>query len=202
METDAFTDWENTAKGLWPVRIDRMFRNLLLHRVPKKATRWCEKRPYNVRFIPEILQYFGPEARFIHIVRDPRAVCTSRHPANPESYWVDPDRWVQDVKMGLDYLYHPQVLTIRYEDLISDTEAQIRMICDFLGEECGAEILSWPENATVRSHDSWYGKITDIQKASLEKWRAEEHRARVVEVMKYPGVEELMKVIQNFTANQ
>lgn len=176
-----------------------MYRNLLLHRVPGEATRWCEKRPYNVRFISEILQYFGSEARFIHIVRDPRAVCTSRHPENPESYWVDPARWVQDVKSGLEHLHHPQVFTLRYEDLIMETEKQIRGICGFLGEECTGEILNWVEHAKVRSHDSWFGEITGIQKTPLESWKAQEHQARVEEVMKCPGVDELMEIIQNFT---
>ena len=173
-----------------------MYRKLLLNDVPQEATRWCEKRPYNVRYIPEILHYFGADATFIHIVRDPRAVCTSVHPSDPGRYWVSPERWTQDVKAGLDFVNHRQVKTIRYEKLVLDTENEIRGLCEFMRVECRPEILDWTQHAKVRSHDSWFGGISQMNPKSLEKWKNKNHKLRVEGIMKYPGVSTLLKQIE------
>lgn len=182
-ETDAFTEWESTSRGLEPVRLDRLYRALLRHSIPKSKHRWCEKRPANVHFIPQLLQYFGSEMRFIHLLRDPRAVCTSVHPEIPNQYWVPVERYIQDVSAGLLYREHPQVLTLRYEDIVVSPQDQIRQICEFVGEEPVSEILHWAEHATVKKNRAWFGGLEDMHTRSLMKWSALEHDQRVAEVM-------------------
>lgn len=193
-EVDAFTEWVTDVDGsLEPVRIDRMYRYLITNKIPGEVTRWCEKRPYNVRYIPEILEYHGEGTKFIHIVRDARAVCTSKHPQKPGEYWVSVDRWVNDVSAGLEHFDNPQVLTIKYEDLILSPEKLISQICEFIEEEPVEEIINWYENATVRENRAWFGGVTDIQKESLKKWQKPENRERVEEIMNDPRVQNLME---------
>lgn len=109
-----------------PIRLDILYEYLARHQVPDSCTRWCEKTPKNILFCKQILECFGKNSRFIHVVRDGRDVVTSRHPTDPSTFWVKPTRWIQDVEAGLDYEKHPQVLTLRYEDLVTDPEDTLK----------------------------------------------------------------------------
>lgn len=193
VETDAFTQWERTAEKLRPVREDRFYRYLLTHKIPVSSHRWCEKRPFNVRYINEILEYFGSACRFVHIVRDPRAVCTSLHPANPDHYWVSPNRYVQDVSAGLLHIGHPQVYTLKYENLIANLSQEIRKLCDFLEEDLVAEIIDWHQYATVRKNKAWFEGVKRIHQASISRWKAPEHAVRVQEVLSNERIQGLMR---------
>ena len=192
-EVDAFTKWEKRADGLYPVRQDRMYRQLLWRSIPASAHRWCEKRPFNVRHIGNILTYFGPGARFIHIYRDARQVCVSRHPDDPSRYWVPLSRWINDTSAGLAFRDHPQVFTINYNDLVLEPEKAIREICAFIEEEPVDEILNWFNHATVRQHSAWFNGLEKIQTKPLEKWKKEENKERVNEIMSDEKVVALMK---------
>lgn len=113
-----------------------------------EAHRWCEKTPKNILFAEEILNYFGPDARFLHIVRDGRNVVTSRHPGRPDSYYVPPERWVRDVSAAREVEHHPQLKTVRYEDLTSSPLQSLRDIFDFLGESCPeSKLKAYPESS-------------------------------------------------------
>lgn len=191
-ETDAFTQWKNGK----PLRIDRMYRLLLTRKIPETVWRWCEKRPSNVRQIEQILHYFGPEARFIHLVRDPRAVCTSVHPQNPGEYWIPVERYVNDVNAGLVFRDHPQVLTVKYETLVLQTEQCIRELCDFLGEEPVTEIHNWYDRATVRSDRAWFQGLQEIHTASLDRWKLPEHEKRINEILERTEIRDLMERLE------
>ncbi len=191
-EVDAFTTWTKTTAGYKPVRQDRMYRELIWRTIPRSAHRWCIKRPFNVLHIEEILDYFGPGAKFIHIYRDPRQVCVSRHPDDPSKYWVPIGRWVRDTRAGWDFKDHPQVFTINYNDLVLNTEPIIRKMCDFLEEDVVDEILNWYDHATFRTNSAWFGQLENIQTRSLEKWKKPENKERVDEIMADDNVRVLM----------
>ncbi len=181
-EVDAFTDWRRQEDGLKPYRIDRFYRRLLTSRIADSKTRWCIKRPYNIYYIPEILEYFVGDVRFIHMVRDPRAVCTSKHPSLSGQYWISVDRWIRDVGSGLLFQDRPQMLTIRYEDLVVKTGETIEEICDFLGEVCTPEILDWYSHATILKDRAWSERLKPIHSDSLYGWQSGEHKVRVDEI--------------------
>lgn len=195
VETDAFTHWQDKEGKPVPVRMDRFYWQLLQRSVPEGVTRWCEKRPGNVHTIREILAYFGPEARFIHIVRDPRAVCTSMHPRTPGEYWITVDRYVRDVRAGLAFKEHPQVYTLKYELLIRETDRVIRSLCNFLDEEPHPHILEWYRYARVRDHRAWKHSLKRISSEPLNKWRLEAHDGRVREIMENREILELMELL-------
>src|SRR3990172_8892999 len=46
---------------------------------------WVEKTPWNERFVPLIERFFGPDCRYLHIIRDPRAVLASTFPPGLET---------------------------------------------------------------------------------------------------------------------
>lgn len=186
-ETDAFTNWNEEGS---PVRMDRLYRQLLLHRVKSTATRWCEKRPYNVRYIGEILKFYDNKVRFIHIIRDPRSVCTSVHPRKPSQYWVSLDRYIHDVTLGLAYENHSCVFTLRYEDLIEDTNNVLRELCQFIGEPFNEAMKDWYTHATVRSNRAWFKSLDDIR--ADRGWGDPQHQLRVEEIMISPEMQQMM----------
>lgn len=192
-ETDAFTSWKVLKNGKKvPARWDRLYRAILLARIPSSKKRWCEKRPANIHFIQEILSCF-PHSKFLFIVRDPRAVCTSRHPSLSDSYWISIDRYVDDVAAGLSQLHHPSVLLIRYEDLVLNTSVEIRKICGFLEIQFSREIENWFDNTSVRQNRALFSDMEPINQESLYKWQQPEHVLRIEQIVSDSRVKILAK---------
>lgn len=188
-EVDAFTEW----KGGTPVRVDRLYREMIKNRKPKEAHRWAIKRPYMVRYIPQILAFLPPNTKFIHVVRDPRAVCTSHHPKRPTAYWVDPDRYLNDVSAGLSCAHMEQVYLLRYEDLVLRPEAEIQKLFAFLEEPFQDELLQWNRHTSIQKADSWKNKVQPIHADSLLKWQHPEYKERVTAVLENPGIAQILK---------
>jgi hypothetical protein len=100
-----------------------------------------EKTPDHVRLAALILRII-PEAWFIHLVRDPRAVTSSLISAGGSwgSHWASTSaarnarRWVKAVAAGREIRQMTtRYLEVRYEDLLSD------------GIECLSHIFGWLE---------------------------------------------------------
>jgi len=193
-ELVAIADWkpdpQHPGKSM-PARLDRLYRELLISHLPRGGRRWCEKTPRNVRHVSEILEYW-PTGRFIHMVRDPRDVCTSRHPTDPNSYWVSPGRWVQDVTAGWKYRKAERVLTLRYEDLVEEFQNTLGNICEFLDEPLVPELTDWVTHTTVKRNKAWSQPARRVHRDSLRKWERPEHQQRLEEILAYPGLTALM----------
>lgn len=177
----------------YPTRIDRLYFNLLKHRIPKSARRWCEKSPSNVNNIAAIDSIFEGNFKLIHIIRDGRDVVLSVHPTDPNRYWVEPSRWVKDVKNGLQFREHPNVHTIFYEDLIRDYQSTARGICDFLNLPFGEEMKNWHQHAAVRQNRAYFNPVEDLKANSIGKWKNDKNRDRVREFLEYPAAAELLQ---------
>jgi|GEM_PF-1676200 len=94
---------------------------------------WVEKTPWNIFAIPSFLESF-PEARVIHLVRDPRDVILSLCRRSRDK---DPLRaaqhWFTAVAAAQSSRNHDRVLEVRYEDLCHDSDRELARICAFLG---------------------------------------------------------------------
>jgi hypothetical protein len=126
-------------------------------------TRWLEKTPQHVFLIDDILRSV-PDALFVEIVRDPRDILASKkkrkqtiRTANHISgeqkriqtlervydpFW-EALEWRMALRAGQRArLNHPdRVCSIRYEDLVAETDATIGGVCDFLGLEFTPNML-------------------------------------------------------------
>jgi len=186
-ESTAFANWieeeVDGTKRCVPQRLDRFYRYILLSGIPESALRFCEKTPNNVRVLDKILDFFEGQATIIHLIRDGRDVMLSRHPQNPDEYWVSPERWAYDVRYGLAYKDHPNVSTIFYEDLVRDYRSTIENICDFIGEPCTDEVYNWFDHSLVRQDRAWEGPVKEIHEQSLQKWKSTSDQNRVQEVI-------------------
>lgn len=193
-EIGAFNSWQETTGGLYPTRIDRLYRNLLTHNIPEESTRFCTKAPSNIRHIPEIMDFFNQKVKFIHIVRDARDVLLSKHPDSKDEFWVKPERWIKDVSEGLAYQNHPKVYTLKYEDLIMDYEKTMRNLLDFLELEFTNQIKNWHENTKVRQSNAIFeNEIKNLHQQSIGKWKNPEYRGRVNKIMEYDKIKTLLQ---------
>lgn len=192
-ELGLFNQMIQKKERLEPKRIDRVYRCMIMNRIPPEANRWCEKSPNNIRSINEIDQYYNGNFRFIQVVRDGRDIILSRHPRNRNKYWVEPERWIRDVSAGLQYAGHSKVYTIRYEDLINDFTNTIGGICDFLGIARSENIFNWHKHARVRDYNALYAPVQEINSQSIAKWQKPENEKRVRELTDQPVAIELLR---------
>ncbi len=100
------------------------------------ATVWVDHTPHNREHTVYLSQMF-PEARFVHIVRDGRAISASFKTLPWRNHGVVKScrYWVEKVGQGLaaeSYLGPEKCVRIRYEDLIMNPEATLKDLAPFL----------------------------------------------------------------------
>jgi hypothetical protein len=127
--------------GCWPLlAVMLAYSSCLMNCVAPALQRWVEKTPTNERFIERLLREF-PEARILHVVRDPMAVFASRK--SMELYTFGRFDHVGTVVRELARSYRvaatrieaapdPRYLLVRYEQLVNDQPATTQRIAAFL----------------------------------------------------------------------
>jgi len=90
-----------------------------------------------------------PDARFIHMMRDPRDVARSVVGMGwAGNVWFGLDKWIEADQqfVKLEELITPdRVITITFHDLVHDHEAVLRRVCDFVGVTYTDRMLSFAE---------------------------------------------------------
>lgn len=180
--------------GTWPGVFVGM---LTAFRERHGRARVGEKSPGHVRHVAELADWF-PRARFIHIVRDPRAVCLSflnadfagKHLARHIRAWrnaIDLHRR-EAARMPKE-----RYAIVRYEDLVRDPEPELRRLCGVLGLEFHPVML----DPSKREHKGFGDRqaqhmantLKPVFTSSIEKWRTEmraEHVALVEHALAEP----------------
>lgn len=128
--------------------------DLILHIVKKynidkqhktTAKIWIDHTPINVEYV-DLLKQFYPNAKFIHIIRDARGVVSSFKNVvwGPKTMNGMANHWLKRLAYGFAYKakYPKDVLSIRYEDLLLDTERTVKEITDFIGIEYEKNMLN------------------------------------------------------------
>lgn len=120
--------------------VEGVFRKIA--RTKPDADVLLEKTPAHVAHHGLIRRLF-PDAMFLHLLRDPRAVVASLLAARHESWgdWVSDEasreaqRWRDLVSIGLRELpaYGSAALLVRYEDLVSDPQTTLDPVWRWLG---------------------------------------------------------------------
>lgn len=170
---------------LVPVNLFAMTMAEIVEQSP--AARICEQTPRNIYYARQILDAF-PNARIVHVMRDPRAVLASqkaRHKIRklggsnvPSSevlrLWLNYHPfsmlrlWCSATRQALDLQAHERFRIVRYEDLIAEPEATIKPLCEFLDLDYTDEMLNVPHwgSSTVEHSES-----AGLSSAALDKWR-------------------------------
>ena len=143
--------------------------------------RWGEKTPGNL-FYADILVEMFPDARFIHLVRDPRAGVSSMMKTTffPNDIAFNAMSRRKFMRKGRAILEQAvptsQRLLLRYEDIVTEPEISIRAICDFIGETFEPAMLSFYKDSSkymkAEAASSFNKAATKpISAEMLDKWK-------------------------------
>jgi hypothetical protein len=144
--------------GKSPINFTNLIYKLLQKRIRFSAKRWCGTSTLSVLAYEKILDHYGKNVRILNMVRDGRDVVTEPDREVMGNYAVPYERWVYDVTTGMKLEDHPQVLTIRYEDLEHNYEKTIMEIYNFIGEKNEEFSLHYPKRAKIITSKYWIGK--------------------------------------------
>ena len=128
-----------------------------------------------------------PDLFVIAMVRDPRAVITSRHPRRPDVYFSSFRRWEKYLRAINALSNHERYLVIRYEALVGKPDRVQRQIAekfDFL--ERRRPFSDYPAGADVstKALRSLNG-IRHIDPAGSTRWQSEMSRVKG-ELLRHP----------------
>jgi hypothetical protein len=141
---------------------------------------WVEKTPENIRYVPEIGRLV-PGALFINILRDGRETVASLYGLAleyPDKFWtkfLDLDlaieHWNVSLRHTREIMKVPEVMLVRYERLLSETEAALREICEFAGLRFSREMLdrrSEAAPALILDFETWKTRVLGAVPTSSE----------------------------------
>lgn len=140
---------------------------------------WCDKTPFYTENI-DLLHQVIPDARFIHLVRDGRDVSLSQKNISwlPSGIPTIAAQWKWKTMLchKIGRVIGPdRFLEIKYEDLVLNTEATLRTVCEFLGVEYSHEMLHYSDTAnSVVPEESiqWHKNSIKLPDASkVFAWR-------------------------------
>lgn len=134
-----------------------------------QCLRWGDKTPLNTYQLDAIHAVF-PDAQFIHMVRDGCDVVSSYVKAGIyDSVDKAAERWVSSIEMAEAFgAAHPaNYAEVRYEDLVTDPEAEVTRLCAFLDIEFLPGMLaseqlaeSMGDVAALDHHEQVFSAIT------------------------------------------
>lgn len=140
----------------------------------KGKNRYGEKTPQHA-FEAEIISRIYPFCRLIHIVRDARDVAASlkRMPWGSKSVAANARLWVKSVESAELCKDRENFLRVKYETLVSDSEAELRRICKFISEPFDKKMLE-AETKEKKNLDWWFQRAQkSVNTNRVEKWRDE-----------------------------
>lgn len=161
-----------------------------------------DKDPRNLDFIKEIHQYF-PDARILHIIRDPRDVVLSRTKAEWSKRWpFFLHACMYDVQLTrgrkwANRLFKDHYREIFYEDLLEQPEEVLKEICNWLNCAYDPAMLRYQDTAKslVASSEMQWKKETlgPLLKKNKNKWRTEltAYQVSLVERICTPALRQL-----------
>ena len=139
--------------------------------------RWGDKRPSYAQNLDALFAMF-PDAQFVNLVRDPRAVVASVRKIG----WYGGDLvdgaglWGRSVRAVDDWrarLAPDQLLDVQYEELVEDPRGSLELIASFLGlaQEGVDAMLLFHENAGVFRDMVWHPLVsTPVTTEAVRAW--------------------------------
>lgn len=129
-----------------------------MHQLEKRSTKPFVGASVHSRM--DLLPKLWPDARFIHILRDPRDVARSAigmgwvsNVYEGTSYWVDPEMHWDKLCAVVPEEHRTEV---RYEELVADPQTHLSNICTFLGLEYESAMLDIAADTTYSAPDPAY----------------------------------------------
>jgi hypothetical protein len=144
--------------------------------------RWAEKTPANINCFLDLDVIF-PDAKFLHVVRDGRdvacSILTMNWGAHPpaRNFAEAAEYWVRTVSHGLTTGQHPSMagkfMTVRYEPLVTNSEATLREVFTFLDEQWDPAVLNYHQKDRSNEPEEFSKSqiAQPIFKSSIGRWK-------------------------------
>jgi hypothetical protein len=150
-----------------------------------------EKTPAHIYSVPILLEWF-PQAKVIHMLRDPRAVFVSKKIRIADKKWdafhyrlvrgtdftlnlylgyAITNSWLDCVRRHHQYqqAYPKNYYLLRFEDLINTPRINLTKLCAFLGIDFSETMVHQKVvNSSFGTPDSW---AEGFDTAAIERWR-------------------------------
>ena len=161
-------DGERIRSEFWqgPPTYGRLFSLFHQHHAENLGKkRWGDKSLHTEHYVDRLFAEY-PDARVLHITRDPRdryASVRKRHGQDMPRLGGANGRWLFSMARALENQrrYPDRYKILRFEDLAGDPEKTAREICAFLGERYFPEMLSMggASDHTNSGGNSSFGKL-------------------------------------------
>lgn len=135
---------EEFARG--PASYGHLFALFHAHHAERAGKiRWGDKSLHTEHYVERLFAEF-PDARVVHLVRDPRdryASVRRRHGQDLSRVGAATGRWLSSTRAAMrNAARHPDhYLVVRYEDLATDPQSTLRVVCGFAGLEYSPTML-------------------------------------------------------------
>lgn len=149
-----------------PPSYGRLFALFHAHHAERRGkSRWGDKSLHTEHYAERVLREF-PDARIVHMVRDPRdryASVRKRFGRDVARVGAATARWLFSIRVARRNLarYPENYMIVRFEDLAGNPEETMRRVCAFLGEQYAPAMLTMegaPEHRDKGGNSS-FGKI-------------------------------------------
>ena len=143
--------------------------------------RWGDKTPRYRGYVKEILTLF-PQAKFIFIYRDGRDTALSNYqvPFGPKLLSDGALLWKNsmiETKINLAQVPRENVLELKYEEIVSCPQKNVKKVCVFLQEKYTPEMLSFYKKASNNVpawEKSWHSNTRKpVDKSNMYKWKSQ-----------------------------
>lgn len=123
----------------------------------KGKKHWGDKSDYLDRM--HLINEMFPDAKFIHIIRDGRDVANSvlKLPWGPKDIIQAAEWWHSHLILGRrmgSMLDKSRYTEITYENLVSNTESELKRLCEFIGEDFSEDMLNYYKKSAESIPDS------------------------------------------------
>jgi hypothetical protein len=141
--------------------------------------RWGEKTPDHLQFVDTILAFY-PDAKIIHVIRDPRDVVLSfkKVPWGSTDVFSTARLWNRYIDMSRNFGRDRSnsFLEMRYEDLVFKPEESIKTLCQFVDEKPEGKMLNFHRHTKeyVEKNEPWKEEcLHPLTQSNVGKWRRE-----------------------------
>ena len=158
------TGFENIVKvkgGPWGEQVPKeaVEGKVVVGKFPRKASR--------------LYKLMADDLGIIYMMRDPRDVLVSKHFERPRTYWTSVERWIRTATVALEYKDHPNVLLLKYEDLITKPNKAQKAMAEKFNLEAARKFEDCYESFDTK--DKYNAKtmngIRPLDKSRIGAWK-------------------------------
>lgn len=141
---------------------------------------WMCKSLANVHFLPEIERYFAEDdARYLYLYRDGRDVCLSflKAVVGEKTAYHVARQWHVEQQLALECgrrVPASRYMALSYEELTSNPESTLRLLCRWLDIEFSPSMLDFHESdeasKTAASGKLWENVKKPVMATNSKKW--------------------------------